>query len=163
MTDDLPSLSSQGQLQLYPDDTASEPVNHVALLHKLAKSLLLNILEYVSILCTAPAHHEDKLADIRNLFINAHHLINIYRPHQTRETLISRMERQAEEGKKEIEEMRAVIGKVDAMLEDLEKDGIEMKGLAKRELTNTHGDKMDSEDNKARMMWDLLDQDSDDG
>jgi mediator of RNA polymerase II transcription subunit 7 len=129
----LPSLPSKGVPQLYDtaSNTSTTPRNHAFALHKLAKSILLNFLEYVGILSNSPAHHEQKLLDIQNLFINAHHLINMYRPHQARETLILRMEREIEEARKEIREVRAVMGKVEGVLKELEEEGREVDGVTR--------------------------------
>lgn len=53
-----------------------------------------------------------------------HQLINEYRPHQSRETLISMMEEQLEKSRKEAEENRAAVRKVDEILRGLaEYDG----------------------------------------
>lgn len=48
-----------------------------------------------------------------------HHLINEYRPHQARETLCLRMEEQLEKIRKETEENKKAVVKVEAMLAGL--------------------------------------------
>jgi mediator of RNA polymerase II transcription subunit 7 len=98
-------VKEQGIEQLYPDPvTVSEqdpskpfpPFSLAYYLLKISKSLLLNFLEFVGILSVSPEQFESKVDDMRNLFINAHHLINIYRPHQARESLIMMLDEQGQ-------------------------------------------------------------------
>ncbi|OQE32960.1 hypothetical protein PENFLA_c001G08711 [Penicillium flavigenum] len=107
----LPSLEEQGVKQLYPDPvTDSEqdpskpslPLDHAYYISKISKSILLNFLEFVGILSVSPEQFESKVDDMRNLFINAHHLVNLYRPHQARESLIMMLEEQLARSKEKI-------------------------------------------------------------
>src|SRR5690348_8167674 len=96
LEDALPTLETQGIQRLGLDaveesaagkdgkriDTAFE-------LKRQAKSVLLNFLELTGILYQSPSDAAEKLEDIRTLFINMHHNINAWRPHQTREALIT--------------------------------------------------------------------------
>ncbi|PVH92109.1 hypothetical protein DM02DRAFT_620133 [Periconia macrospinosa] len=59
------------------------------------------------------------LREILNLVMNMHALINEYRPHQARETLIRVLEGQVERKKKEIEGVRRMAGRVGEALEGL--------------------------------------------
>lgn len=124
VTTSLPSLSSQGVTQLFPDTPPSSPSKSpVAYLLLLAKSLLLNFNEFTSILSSNPAEAADKLDDIKTLFVNAHYLINMYRPHQARETLILMMEEQIRGAEKEINECDRISTTIKDLLEELEKTG----------------------------------------
>ncbi|KAL9622689.1 MAG: hypothetical protein Q9160_002999 [Pyrenula sp. 1 TL-2023] len=124
VTTSLPSLSSQGVTQLFPDTPPSSPSKSpVAYLLLLAKSLLLNFNEFTSILSSNPVEAADKLDDIKTLFVNAHYLINMYRPHQARETLILMMEEQIRGAEKEIEECDRVSKTIKDLLEELENEG----------------------------------------
>jgi mediator of RNA polymerase II transcription subunit 7 len=49
--------------------------------------------------------------------VNAHHLINTYRPHQARESLIVMMESQLAEGRKETEQCEKMKKKVEERLQ----------------------------------------------
>ena len=64
-----------------------------------------------------------KLADLRTIMINMHHLINEYRPHQARETLILMMEEQVERCRRERDEnlkakemVKGVLGALEEVL-----------------------------------------------
>eukprot|EP00731_Ephydatia_muelleri_P029355 Em0020g999a len=85
------SLEEQGLQRLYPQkyDRKTE-------LKKLNRSILICFLELLDILIENPASPDrnQKIQDISVLFINMHHLINEYRPHQAEETLRVIMERQ---------------------------------------------------------------------
>jgi mediator of RNA polymerase II transcription subunit 7 len=112
------SLPSLGDLQLFPDALPSG--GHAYYLTKITKVILLNFLELTTILSADPSAATPKLEDIKRLFLNAHHLINMYRPHQARETLIMMMEEQLEEGRREMEECERVRGKVEESLREME-------------------------------------------
>ncbi|VDO94565.1 unnamed protein product [Soboliphyme baturini] len=66
---------------------------------KLNHSILANFLDLLEILvrCPSSPERERKIEDLQLLFINMHHLINEYRPHQARETLKLMLEVQGQE------------------------------------------------------------------
>lgn len=76
-----------GRVQLYPRGE----INHRRELKKLNHSILHNYLELLNTLVTNPHEYtfHDKVADLEQLFVNLHFLLNAFRPHQARETLIS--------------------------------------------------------------------------
>jgi len=88
-------------------------------LRRLAKSLLMNYLELVGIMSVAPDQFDEKVHHLRIHLINMHQLINEYRPHQARETLILMMEEQLKGLKRETEDNRQARRKVDEMLKGL--------------------------------------------
>lgn len=113
----LPSLEAQGIEQLYPEDPTTTDASF--LLKRLSKSLLLNFLELITILSTTPGEHTEKIDDIRTLLINFHHLLNDYRPHQARESLILMMEEQLRQMNKETEGIERMKGRIGMVLEGL--------------------------------------------
>ncbi|KAI9890968.1 MAG: Mediator of RNA polymerase II transcription subunit 7 [Vezdaea aestivalis] len=121
------TLEEQGIDRLFPAAPSESKgvvqsqwtLNRAFELKKISKSLLLNFLELVGTLSVNPEQYGKKLEDIRTLFINAHHLLNEYRPHQARETLILMMEQQLEKTKMEIEGVRAMREKVEETLQKL--------------------------------------------
>jgi mediator of RNA polymerase II transcription subunit 7 len=165
----LPSLTEQGIEQLYPSpsttDTGNEhppPLNHACYLLKISKSLLLNFLEFVGVLSVAPEQFEPKLEDLRNLFINAHHLLNLYRPHQARESLILMMEEQLDRAREEIREMDRVKEHVESLLQRLRRDAMDaavaISYSQKQEKDGTELDEKVVEE--ARQVWSLLNEDA---
>ncbi|KAL6239744.1 hypothetical protein BDW75DRAFT_102531 [Aspergillus navahoensis] len=166
----LPSLEEQGITQLYPSppkpgangDSASQPaqpLNHAYYLLKISKSLLLNFLEFVGILSVAPEQFEPKIEDIRNLFINAHHLLNLYRPHQARESLIMMMEAQLTRTKEEIQQMDKLKEELNAVLDQLAAEGAEagstIQSTEKKDKKTVKPDERVTED--SQLLWDILD------
>jgi mediator of RNA polymerase II transcription subunit 7 len=136
----LPSLAEQGIEQLYPSPHAADQekrerpgspsLNHAYYLLKISKSLLLNFLEFIGILSIDPEQFESKLADLHNLFINAHHLLNLYRPHQARESLILMMEEQLDRTRDEIDEIDRTKLRIESLLQRLRADGAEAASAA---------------------------------
>jgi mediator of RNA polymerase II transcription subunit 7 len=83
----------------------------------------------------------------------------MYRPHQARETLILRMEREIEEGRREIREMRGVMGKVDGVLRELEEEGREIGTLGVKEVMVKGSP--EQERRIGKRLWETMDVDSD--
>ncbi|KAF3987360.1 hypothetical protein FT663_03411 [Candidozyma haemuli var. vulneris] len=93
----LPSLQDSGWRQLYNDeDEKITSRTKILELHKLLDSLLLNFLELVGSVSKEPAKFYGKIEDLKLILINMNHLLNTYRPHQTRESLIMLLKRQIE-------------------------------------------------------------------
>lgn len=110
-------------------------------------------------LSIAPEEFEAKLEDLRNLFINAHHLLNLYRPHQARESLTLMMEEQLENTRNQIQEMDDVQNRVERLLEQLTAEGVEaQQSSTEVELKDEGGHfQFDSKAvQEARQLWDLL-------
>lgn len=84
-------LEAQGIKRLYPRD-----YDHKKELRKMNASILVNFLDLLDVLVKCPdtPKREEKCADIQNLFIQMHHLINELRPHQARETIRVTMQHQ---------------------------------------------------------------------
>ncbi|KAJ5912213.1 Mediator of RNA polymerase II transcription subunit 7 [Penicillium subrubescens] len=162
----LPSLKDQGIEQLYPepasdaDQALSQPaqhLNHAYYLLKISKSLLLNFLEFVGILSVSPEQFESKVEDLRNLFINAHHLLNLYRPHQARESLIMMMEEQLKRTREEIKQMDKVKADIESLMEQLEAEGGAVNSAERIESTDTSKVAAKRSVEDAQLIWDLLD------
>lgn len=98
----IPSLKSLGFTQLYQDEDETITSNtKIAELHKLLDSLLLNFLELVGSVSVEPAKFYIKIEHLKQLIINMNHLLNTYRPHQTRESLIMLLQKLIESKREE--------------------------------------------------------------
>lgn len=162
-------MKDQGINQLYPSSPPvgtgrtspskpSQPLNHAYHLLKISKSLLLNFLEFVGILSVSPEQFESKVDDIRNLFINAHHLLNLYRPHQARESLILLMEEQLNRTKDEIQQMDNTKAEIEGFLEQLRSEGVDVDAAV-----GNQDDRQPEQGKRAersRLIWNLLDEDT---
>jgi mediator of RNA polymerase II transcription subunit 7 len=121
--------------QLYPStsssSSASSTLDRQRYLFRFLRSILVAYIELLGIAAVNPTSDlkDDKLKDILTLVTNMHALINEYRPHQARETLIREMEKQVERKKREIEGVRRMKERVGEVLEGFgreipsEKDG----------------------------------------
>lgn len=106
----IPTLAEMGMEQLYPDShadllPAERLTAKVAELKKLLKLLLLSFLELIKVLATLPEHFGTKIDNMRAILINMHHLLNEYRPHQSRESLIFLLQTQIDKRKQEVVEI----------------------------------------------------------
>lgn len=169
MSTTLPSLQEQGIEQLYPEPAAagteqnsqpSPPLNHAYYLLKISKSLLLNFLEFTGILSVSPEQFESKVEDLRNLFINAHHLLNLYRPHQARESLIMMMEEQLNHSREEMRQMDKVKAEVESVLEQLQAEGNRVSATGSEDDTDRAKALKEKADEHSRLIWDLLDKEN---
>ena len=162
-------MQEQGIEQLYPEPPAagtdrdsqpSPPLNHAYYLLKISKSLLLNFLEFTGILSVSPEQFESKVEDLRNLFINAHHLLNLYRPHQARESLIMMMEEQLNHSREEMNKMDKVKAEVEAVLEQLQTEGNLVSATGSNDETSQAKALKEKADEHSRLIWDLLEKEN---
>lgn len=86
----------------------------------LSRAIILNFLELVGIMSNNPEEAAEKIEDLQTLFYNAHDLINQYRPHQARESLIMMMEAQLERSKTEIAAVEDGKNKVQELLKSIQ-------------------------------------------
>eukprot|EP01112_Ceratiomyxa_fruticulosa_P008538 TRINITY_DN2215_c0_g1_i4.p1 TRINITY_DN2215_c0_g1~~TRINITY_DN2215_c0_g1_i4.p1 ORF type:complete len:251 (-),score=55.05 TRINITY_DN2215_c0_g1_i4:456-1208(-) len=110
--DALPSLEEQGRTRLYPEDFV--PVEE---LKKLNRSILFTYLELLDVLINNPEHYKTKVEHLELLFVNMHHLMNGYRPHQARDTLIVMLEDQIQRRKQESQELESRLQKTRELLQ----------------------------------------------
>jgi mediator of RNA polymerase II transcription subunit 7 len=144
-------------------DPDSDRFNPAVMLTRLTKSLLLNFLELMTILTENPTERTEKMEDIRRLVINVHAVINMYRPHQARESVKERLLGMLEDGEKEIERAEVVKGRVAEFLSEVEvlrEKSAEGDGGADVSAMNGHVDLGKVEDERqvreARELWSLV-------
>jgi len=108
--------------QVYPEsapqtaDATQWTLDRAFYLKKIARSIIFSFIELVGTLSENPTQHPERIEHIKTLLFNAHHLINEYRPHQARESLIMMMEKQIQAKKDEIGKVKALKEKVDTLL-----------------------------------------------
>ncbi|PTB65539.1 MED7-domain-containing protein [Trichoderma citrinoviride] len=123
LDDKLPTLEEQG-IQNLPATASSSAkdakhYDRAFELKRLVKSLLLNFLELNGVLARNPADAEAKILDIRTIFINIHHILNEYRPHQARESAIEMMQDHLDRTRTETAAIRTQVDKARKVLEGL--------------------------------------------
>jgi mediator of RNA polymerase II transcription subunit 7 len=126
--------------QLYPStsalSSASATIDRQRYLFRFLRSILIAYIELLGIVAINPTseHKDQKLKDILTMVTNMHALINEYRPHQARETLILEMERQVERKKREIEGVRKMKERVGEVLEGFGRDVPREKAVEREEV-----------------------------
>ncbi|KAK8919859.1 Mediator of RNA polymerase II transcription subunit 7 [Metarhizium anisopliae] len=157
LDDKLPTLEEQGITNLpttgLSDSKDAKHYDRAFELKKLVKSLLLNFLELAGTLSRNPAHAEGKIQDLRTLFINIHHILNEYRPHQARESAIAMMQDHLDKTRSETDAIRMQVEKAKSVLEGLGKLGQGDVELAGEEGAGEAGD--ETENMRIRREMDL--------
>ncbi|KAK4507636.1 hypothetical protein PRZ48_001371 [Zasmidium cellare] len=117
------TLAEAGIEQIYPDDASilSNPQPHLI---ALARSMLTTFLALTGILARNPALQEEKMTDLQAIVYNLHDIINQYRPHQARESLILMMEERVEKMKGEIQRIDQAKESVAKLLQELQSNGM---------------------------------------
>jgi mediator of RNA polymerase II transcription subunit 7 len=132
-----------------PSNGNGKHIDRAFILKRLAKSLLLNFLELVGIMSMNPDQYPDKLDDMNSLFLNFHHLLNEYRPHQARESLIMMMRDQLEKSRAETRGVREMKAKVEEILEGLAQAKLGSNGASE-------GTDIDKEQEEGKDIWEEL-------
>jgi mediator of RNA polymerase II transcription subunit 7 len=155
------SLAQAGIQELYPADVAHlDPTPH---LQTLTRAVLLNFLELVGTLSVNPTQGPEKVEHLQTLFYNLHDLINRYRPHQARESLIMTMEDQLDKIRAQIKGVNSAKDRMQQVLGDI-------RSQATNENLDTPTKKEKSSDSEVprptdsihTSMYEALDQDLDD-
>ncbi|KAI8973350.1 mediator complex, subunit Med7 [Mycotypha africana] len=100
----LPTLDELGVNQLYSKE---ESIDRVQELKKLNRSLIVQFLELLDVLVKNPEEFGKHIENISTIFINMHHILNAYRPHQARETLRLLMEHQLAKKRQQTADLKA--------------------------------------------------------
>lgn len=117
--DKLLPLQSVGIRQLYDEKDVEDHNGRIEALRRLLKSLLLNFLQLLGMMSVNPESFPAKTEDIRVILINMHHLLNEYRPHQSRESLILLMNEQIDKKKASIAQLRQALAQIKVSLADM--------------------------------------------
>lgn len=75
-------------------------------LKKLVHSLLIKFVELCGVMSLSPEQFPATVEEMRVILINAHHLMNEYRPHQSRESLLMLLQQQVDRTNEEVEGLK---------------------------------------------------------
>jgi mediator of RNA polymerase II transcription subunit 7 len=123
-------------------------------LKKLSRHLLLNFLDLVGLLHRNPTASEPKFTQLEQILGNMHSLINDYRPHQARESLILMMETQLERVRKEVKDVKKVGERIETLLAGLGK----IDEDAVNEELRTIVDEAEERRERQKELWEVLDE-----
>ncbi|KAJ4378039.1 Mediator of RNA polymerase II transcription subunit 7 [Neocucurbitaria cava] len=151
--------------QLFPTTTSDPNISSTpatldrqSYLFRFLRSILLSYISLLGIVATDPlsSAKDDQIANILTMVTNIHALINEYRPHQARETLIVKMEEQLERKRKEVEGVKRMRERVREVLHGFEED---IPGKKDEVMV---GNALEREDDNNKMgqrdMWQTLDE-----
>ncbi len=132
-------------------------VERIKELKKLTMSLLLNFLELVGLLSKNPQYAFNKINNIQIILINLHHLLNSYRLHQSRESLILRIEEKIRKDQETIDKIERTCENVEAKINMLISSGElqseRPQSIKRPEKKTGEGDySFDSENDDAKML-----------
>ncbi|KAF1982108.1 hypothetical protein K402DRAFT_457542 [Aulographum hederae CBS 113979] len=110
--------------QKYPALLDSASLDRPFYLKKLTRSIMVDYLTLMGLLSQSPepTAWAPVNENIRNSFVNVLQLVNEYRPHQARESMIMMMEEQLERGNKEIDDIKNMKEKVENVMEQLQRE-----------------------------------------
>lgn len=137
-------------------------LSHQQKLYSCLRSLLLCYVKLLGIMASDPTSSTKAatLDDMLTLVTNMHALINEYRPHQARETLIDKMEAQVERKKREIEGVHKVAERVRGVLEGFTREAErlyqddEVRAGEALAIQDAHAKNA----NMQRHMWEIMDE-----
>lgn len=154
-----PSLEDAGIEVLYPSDDSAK-LNPQPHLLTLARALLTTFLALTGALSEDPTEYVDSVTALRTIVTNMHDLINQYRPHQARETLILMLEERIEELRGEVRAIGEAGEKMEGAFKQLRETGAaQAEALANgHELVETGADKDigNQEKQRQKAAWEAL-------
>lgn len=130
----------------------------------MTRAVLLNFLELVGTLSANPTQGPEKVEHLQTLFYNLHDLINRYRPHQARESLIMTMEDQLDKIKAQIKGVNSAKDRMQQVLGDIRiqatNENLDTPTTKQEKPSDTEIPRPNNSIDKS--MYDTLDQELDD-
>jgi len=125
-------------------------------LKELTQNLLLTFLSLTNVLATNPGAYGPLWDQLHEGFQEVHKVINGYRPHQARETLILMMEEQIEKVRGETKAVRESVGRAREVVEGLGKSREEVSGV--KEISGEEGQDVGRRkvESKEKRVWEVL-------
>ncbi|RQM16000.1 hypothetical protein DD237_004449 [Peronospora effusa] len=136
--DVVPDLLQPGK-KLYASERDDTDVlmDYKAPMKKINHSLLANFVKLIDVLIKKPSLFNEKLDEMELLFLNMHNLINAFRPHQARETVIQILKTQvqnrrdaARDIRRTIDESRQAVERVHGELHESTDDVAAVDGIS---------------------------------
>lgn len=87
-------------------------------LKQLNRSLLVKLVQLTKVLVESPSDYEEKVKELKAVILNFQYLLNQYRPHEARETIITMLEKQLERRKEVSKVLKERIAAADAKIDD---------------------------------------------
>lgn len=87
-------------------------------LKQINRSLLVKLVQLTKVLVESPSDYEEKVRELKAVILNFQFLLNQYRPHEARETIITMLEKQLERRKEVSNVLKERIAAADAKIED---------------------------------------------
>jgi mediator of RNA polymerase II transcription subunit 7 len=147
--------------QLYPSPSTSwSSLDRQNYLFRFLRSIILAFVELLGIMAADPMSEQkdQKMRDILTLVLNMHALINEYRPHQARETLIRLMEQQVERKRAEVEGVKRMAGKVKETLDGFEREAPKRASDEVETVPVVDANSDSSKSDRQREMWMAMDE-----
>ncbi|KAI9500457.1 MED7 protein-domain-containing protein [Coemansia spiralis] len=109
------------------DPIPNGSIDRVAELKKLNHSVIFEFLELVDVLIKDPSQYDTQTDRLRDIFVNAHHLINEYRDHQAKETLKMMLRQQIDNKRQATEATLAKCEELKTTIESLKQEALDME------------------------------------
>lgn len=87
-------------------------------LKQLNRSLLVKLVQLTKVLVESPSDYEEKVKELKAVILNFQYLLNQYRPHEARETIITMLEKQLERRKEVSKLLKERIAAADTKIDD---------------------------------------------
>lgn len=110
---------------------------------------MIRYIELADTLATNPGQFSDQITSLTTLFLNAHHIINEYRPHQARESVIGMLSRRIDRCETEIADVHraratvatifSAISKPDFVIQSAQKQQQQQQQIPKGQTGQTPG------------------------
>lgn len=123
----------------------------------LTHKLLLTFLSLTNALATNPSGYGPIWDELHELFQEINKVINGYRPHQARETLVLMLEEQLERVRGETKGLGEAVGRAKEVVETLGKeDGGVEQGTAKDQIQDPMGREIRKKQREEKRLWEVL-------
>ncbi|KAL6714420.1 Mediator of RNA polymerase II transcription subunit 7 [Lecanora helva] len=136
--------------------TESQIIPTPARLHTLTHNLLLSFLSLTNVLATNPGAYAPIWEELHTAFKEVYEVINGYRPHQARETLILMMEEQVEKVRGETKAVRESMERANDVLDKLRREEGHSSLLETTKHESARNRKKRRKEDTEKRVWEVL-------